>query len=86
VLDAQNPAYGDQHPRFGFPGGENDTPEVTRFLEKLFAIGFLGGAERPFVGFEVKPQAGESPKAVIANAKRVFNEAWSLIRTPQLVR
>ena len=77
VLDPQSPAFGDQHPRFGFPGGENDTAEVQAFLDKLFDIGFLGSEKRPFVGFEVKPQPGESSKAVIANAKRVFSEAWS---------
>lgn len=84
VLDPKNSAYGDQHPHFGFPGGENDTAEVTAFLEKLFDIGFLGGAKRPFVGFEVKPQPGESAQVMIANTKRVFHEAWSLVHIPEL--
>ncbi|MDQ3399329.1 MAG: hypothetical protein M3511_16495, partial [Deinococcota bacterium] len=76
-------AYGDQHPRFGLPGGENGTPEVVAFVEKLFDIGFLGKGRRPFLGFEVKPLPGESSGLVIANAKRVFAEAWSLVRVAQ---
>jgi sugar phosphate isomerase/epimerase len=77
VLDNEHPAYGDQHPRFGIEGGENDTTEVVAFLKGLFKIGFLGGDSKPFLGFEVKPLAGESPHVVIANAKRVFLEAWA---------
>jgi hypothetical protein len=27
MRDKSHPAYGDQHPRFGVPGGENDVPQ-----------------------------------------------------------
>ena len=77
MRDRAHPAYGDQHPRFGIEGGENDTPEVVEFLRGLFDIGFLGGAERPFLSFEVKPLPNETPAAVIAGTKRVFQEAWA---------
>lgn len=77
MKDPNHPAYGDQHPRFGIEGGENDVPQLVEFIEALFAVGFLDGRKKPFVGFEVKPQAGESSQLVIANAKRVFNEAWA---------
>jgi len=76
--DRAHPAYGDQHPRFGIAGGENDTPELLEYLRVLFEIGFLGSkAHLPFVSFEVKPQPGEDPDAVIANSKRVFADAWA---------
>ncbi|HYM70185.1 MAG TPA: TIM barrel protein [bacterium] len=76
--DPQHPAYGDQHPRFGIAGGENDTPEVLEYLRVLFEIGFLGSiAHRPFLSFEVKPLPGEDPAAVIAGTKRVFADAWA---------
>lgn len=29
------PAYGDPHPRFGFPGGENDAPQLVEFLQAV---------------------------------------------------
>ncbi|MFQ5882550.1 MAG: sugar phosphate isomerase/epimerase family protein [Candidatus Methylomirabilales bacterium] len=72
-----HPAYGDQHPRFGLPGGENDVPQVAEFLRELFQIGYLGEGKRPIVAFEVKPLPGESSELVIAGAKRTLVEAWS---------
>lgn len=79
MRDRAHPAYGDQHPRFGIEGGENDTPEVIEFVRGLFEIGFLGGAERPFLSFEVKPLPHETPEAVIAGTKRVFQQAWAQV-------
>jgi len=74
------PGYGDAHPRFGHPDGENDVYEVAEFLEGLFDIGFLGcDGELPIVSFEVKPMEGESSEVVIANAKRTLKEAWAMI-------
>lgn len=77
VKQAGHPLYGDQHPRFGVPGGENDVREVVAFLRELFAVGYLGRGRRPIVAFEVKPTAGESSEVVIANAKRTLREAWA---------
>jgi sugar phosphate isomerase/epimerase len=80
VLGVETPGYGDQHPRFGWPGGINDTPQVTEFIRGLFRAGYLkeDSPTRPWIGFEVKPQsAGEPSSLVIAGAKRVWQEAWS---------
>lgn len=77
VKDPALPAYGDAHPRFGFPGGENDVDELVEYLRVLKAIGFLSEEKRPIVSFEVKPFGDEDPDLVIANAKRVLNLAWS---------
>lgn len=73
-------AYGDVHPRFGFPNGENDVDEVMHYLKVLFDIGFLGGDNRPIVSFEIKPFGDEDPDVVIANAKRTLNEAWAKLK------
>jgi sugar phosphate isomerase/epimerase len=76
------PAYGDQHPRFGFTGSENDVPQLVLFLRALFDIGYLGSEPQdvsPVVGFELKPVANERPEAVIANGKRTWRKAWSLL-------
>lgn len=80
VKDSSLPAYGDQHPRFGFPGGENDTPEVIDYLNVLMDIGFLNRENPPIVSFEIKPFEDEDPDLVIANAKRVLNEAWGRVQ------
>jgi sugar phosphate isomerase/epimerase len=71
------PAYGDVHPRFGFPGGENDVHEVTEFLKVLLQIGFLNEKNPPIVSFEVKPFGDEDSDVVIANAKRTLTMAWT---------
>jgi sugar phosphate isomerase/epimerase len=79
VKQAGHPAYGDQHPRFGLPGGENDVPQLVEYLKVLFEIGYLGKGRRPVVAFEVKPLSGETSGAVIASAKRTLLEAWALV-------
>lgn len=79
IKDASLQGYGDQHPRFGFPGSENDVEELAHYLRTLLEIGFLNEENRPIVSFEVKPQPGESSEAVIANAKRTLNLAWELV-------
>lgn len=71
------PAYGDVHPRFGFPNGENDVDEVVAYLKVLFDIGFLNDQQPPIVSFEIKPFGDEDPDIVIANAKRTLNAAWA---------
>jgi len=79
LRDEKHPAYGDQHPRFGIKGGENDVKELTEYLKVLLNIGFLNPQNPPIVSFEVKPLAGESSEVVIANAKRVLREAWARV-------
>lgn len=79
VSDPSLPGYGDQHPRFGFPGGENDVDEVVDYLRVLLEIGFLNREDPPIVSFEIKPFGDEDPDAVIANAKRVLNRAWAKV-------
>ncbi len=73
------PAYGDAHPRFGFPNSENDVNEVVDYLKVLLDIGFLNTKNPPVVSFEVKPFGDEDPDIVIANAKRVLTEAWGRV-------
>jgi sugar phosphate isomerase/epimerase len=69
--------YGDLHPRFGTPGGENDVPQLVEFLKALFEIEYLGKGKRPIVAFEVKPYGEETSGVVIANAKRTLIDAWA---------
>ena len=71
------PGYGDLHPRFGFPNGENDVGQVVDYLKVLLDIGFINDKNPPIVSFEIKPFGDEDPDVVIANAKRTLNEAWA---------
>jgi sugar phosphate isomerase/epimerase len=77
VKDPSMAAYGDVHPRFGFPNGENDVDEVVHYLRVLMDIGFINEKNPPIVSFEIKPFGDEDPDVVIANAKRTLNEAWA---------
>jgi sugar phosphate isomerase/epimerase len=77
VKDPSLPGYGDAHPRFGFPGSENDVDELVEYLRVLVEIGFITKERRPFVSFEVKPFGDEDSDLVVANAKRVLNLAWA---------
>jgi sugar phosphate isomerase/epimerase len=79
IKSPELPAYGDEHPRFGFPNGENDVEQVTQFLRLLLKIGFLNEVNPPIVSFEVKPVGDEDPDIVVANAKRTLNEAWAKV-------
>ncbi|WP_201738502.1 sugar phosphate isomerase/epimerase family protein [Thermus thermamylovorans] len=72
-------AYGDLQPRFGLPGGEIDVNEVRGFFRLLLDVGFLNPDRRPVVSAEVRPLLrGERPGLIVANAKRVMEEAWAL--------
>jgi sugar phosphate isomerase/epimerase len=72
-------AYGDQHPRFGYPDSANDVEELLEFLKVLKEEGFFN-AENPYVlSFEVKPWKDEDPSIIMANSKRVLNRAWALL-------
>jgi len=79
LKDKEHPGYGDEHPRFGIKGGENDVKELIEYLRVLLDIGFLNPENPPIVSFEVKPLADESSEVVIANAKRVLREAWARV-------
>lgn len=79
IKDSSMNAYGDVHPRFGFPNGENDVDEVVAFLRVLLQIGYLNEKDPPILSFEVKPFGDEDPELVIANAKRTLNLAWAKV-------
>ena len=79
MSNPDHPAYGDNHPGFGCSDGENDVPEAVEFLRELLTIGYLDPDKRPILSFEVSPMVGESSEIIIANAKRVLDEAWAQV-------
>ena len=79
VLTRGAEAFGDTHPRFCFPNGCNDVPEVLDFLRVCREEGFFRSENPMVLSFEVKPWKDEDPDVVIANAKRVLNRAWALL-------
>jgi sugar phosphate isomerase/epimerase len=81
IVDKESPFYGDSHPAFGLPGGVSDVAELVEFLSALQGIGFFEKKGLPtgipWLTFEIKPQTGQSPELLMANARRVFEEAWA---------
>jgi len=82
MRDPKLASYGDKHPRFGAPEGENDTEDLVEFLNVLFDVGFFGKkvpTRKPVVTFEVRPLPGERQDVLLANCRRVFEDAWSRV-------
>ena len=79
MKDPADPVYGDNHPRFGYPGGENGVDELAEFLRVLLDIGYLSRETRPVLSFEVKPLPDERSTVIIANAKRTLAVAWAKV-------
>lgn len=72
-------AYGDLQPRFGFPDSEVTVDDVRAFFRLLVDQGFFNPTDRPVCSAEVRPLvAGERSELIIANTKRVMEEAWAL--------
>lgn len=72
-------AYGDQHPRFGFPNSANDVSELVDFFTVLKEEGFFNFADPYVISIEVKPWANEDADIILANTKRVIDRAWALL-------
>ena len=71
-------AYGDNHPRFGIPDGENGLDELVTFLAVLKDIGYFQGRKKP-LSFEIKPCSGETAQEIIAESQGLLDNAWSQI-------
>lgn len=72
-------AYGDKHPRFGFPDSANDVEQLVDFFTVLKEEGFFN-AQNPYVmSMEVSPWGDEDGDIILANTKRVINRAWALV-------
>lgn len=80
IKNPSDPAFGDQHPRFGYPGSENDVEELAEYLRILLEIGYIGEGSSNVVAFEVKPLGNESPDVIIAQSKRTLIEAWNRLK------
>lgn len=72
-------AYGDKHPRFGYPNSANDVAEVLEYFRILREEGFFRGAEPMMLSVEVTPQGAEHEDIILASSKRVLNRAWALL-------
>jgi len=77
--DPNHAAYGDMHPRFGFPNSANTIEDLKDFLAILKEEGFFRADDPMVLSFEVKPWADEDPDMIVANTKRALNRAWAML-------
>ena len=69
-------AYGDKHPRFGFPNSAN---QLVDFLTVLKQEGFFRAQDPLVLSMEVTPWGDEDGDIILANTKRVLKRAWALV-------
>ncbi len=72
-------AYGDMHPRFGFPNSANDVEQLIDFFTVLKEEGFFNAADPYVLSCEVKPWKDEDADIILANTKRVIQRAWAMV-------
>ena len=80
MADHGDAAYGDQHPRFGYPGGENDVTELREYVESLIYAGYFQSdvpTRKPVLSFEVKPVGDEDSDLIVAQTKRTWRRMWA---------
>lgn len=77
MRDPNHPAYGDEHPPFGIPEGENGVEELRELLRVLLEIGYLNTKNPGMVSFEIKPFEDWTSEKVITNAKETLQQAWA---------
>ena len=80
VVDSpEHDAYGDVHPRMGYPHSANDVDELVDYLTVLKQEGFFNAKDPYVLSMEVSPRANEDEDIVLANTKRVLKRAWALV-------
>ena len=72
-------AYGDKHPRMGYPESANDVKELVEYLTVLKEENFFNSEEPLVLSMEVTLIGDEDEEIVLANTKRVLNRAWALV-------
>lgn len=72
-------AYGDLHPRFGFPHSANDMPELLDFFKVCKEEGLFNAEQPLMLSFEVTPRDDEDAEIIVAQTKRTINRAWALL-------
>lgn len=72
-------AYGDKHPRLGYPNSANDVEQLRDFLQVLKDEGFFNAADPMVLSMEVTLVGDEDDEIILANTKRCLNRAWALV-------
>jgi sugar phosphate isomerase/epimerase len=79
MSDPRHPMYGDAHPPFGDPAGENGVEQLADYLRALLDNGYLDRKKRRILSFEVCPYGDWTPESLLDQSKETLEEAWERI-------
>jgi len=79
MRDPTHPMYGDNHPPFGDPAGENGVEQLARYLAALLENGFLDRKKRRILSFEVSPYGDWTVEELLNQSKETLEAAWARI-------
>jgi len=79
LRDSGHPMYGDAHPPFGDPAGENGVEQLADYLRALLDNGYLDRKERRILSFEVSPYGDWTPEVLLDQSKETLEVAWARI-------
>jgi len=72
-----HPMYGDAHPPFGDPDGENGVEQLACYLRALLENGYLDKENRRVLSFEVCPYGEWTPETLLDQSKETLDAAWA---------
>lgn len=75
LRDVNHPQYGDKHPMFGIPGGENGRGQVQDFFRILDKVGYTRKrvpTRRPVAIAEIMPAPEDDIAKIVENIKTAF--------------
>jgi len=81
LRNSKHPMYGDNHPPFGDPAGENGVEQLAAFLKALLDNGYLDRKKRPILSFEVSAYGDWTPERLLDQSKETLEAAWARLRT-----
>jgi len=77
MRDPRHPMYGDAHPPFGDPAGENGVEQLADYLRALLDNGYLDRKNRRILSFEVCPYGDWTPENLLEQSKETLEAAWA---------
>jgi len=77
MRDPKHPMYGDAHPPFGDPAGENGVGQLAAYLTALLDNGFLDREKRRVLSFEVSPYGTWTAQKLLDQSKETLEAAWA---------
>ena len=77
MRDPRHPMYGDAHPPFGDPAGENGVEQLADYLRALLDNGYLDRKNRRILSFEVCPYGDWMPENLLDQSKETLEAAWA---------